>query len=180
MKIMQVAPLHESVPPRMYGGTERVVSYLTEELVRQGHAVTLLASADSDTRAELVPIVDHALRLDPGCRDSLAYHVILLDRVAALAAHFDVVHFHTDYLHFPLARLLGIPRVTTLHGRLDLPDLPALYAHFRQEPVVSISNHQRRPLPMANWRATIYHGLPEDLYRLHERPGDYLAFIGRM
>lgn len=180
MRVMQVAPLHERVPPRMYGGTERVVSYLTEELVRQGHAVTLLASGDSITSAELVPIVESALRLDRQCVDPLAYHMILLDQVAALARDFDIIHFHTDYLHFPLARLLGIPHITTLHGRLDLPDLPAVYEHFRQMPVISISNDQRRPLPMANWQATVYNGLPEDLYRLHERSGSYLAFIGRI
>ncbi len=180
MKIAQISPLYESVPPHAYGGTERVVAYLTEALVKQGHAVTLFASGDSITSAKLVPIVDRALRLDQSCRDPLPAHFVLMDRVAKWAPEFDILHFHTDYLHFPIVRLLGIPNVTTLHGRLDLPDLPMLYRQFNRVPLISVSNAQRNPLTMANWRATVYHGLPEDLYRFHPRSGGYLAFLGRI
>ncbi len=180
MKIAQVAPLYESVPPRQYGGTERVVSYLTDELVRQGHEVTLFATADSETAAELEPVAPGALRLDERCQDPLAHHVLLMDRVARRAHEFDVIHFHVDYLHFPLLRLLDVPHVTTLHGRLDIPDLAPLYSEFADMPVVSISDDQRRPLPQANWQATVYHGLPLDLYRFNPAGGDYLAFLGRI
>jgi glycosyltransferase involved in cell wall biosynthesis len=183
MKIAQVAPLYESVPPKYYGGTERVVSYLTEELIRQGHDVTLFASGDSVTEAHLVAPREHALRLDDQCVDQLAPHMILLQQVfeQAQAAHpFDLIHFHTDYLHFPLAMQLRIPHVTTLHGRLDLPDLVPLYQAFPTIPVVSISDSQRTPLPWLNWQGTVYHGLPEDLYTFRERPGTYLAFLGRI
>jgi glycosyltransferase involved in cell wall biosynthesis len=180
MKIAQVAPLYESVPPKLYGGTERVVAYLTDELVKQNHDVTLFASGDSATSARLEPIGHHALRLDPCCLDPLAHHMVLLDRVMRQAPMFDVIHFHTDYLHFPLARLLPVPHVTTLHGRLDVPDLTPLYWEFRDIPLVSIADHQRTPLAFANWIATVYHGLPEDLYRLHPAPGKYLAFLGRV
>ena len=180
MRIAQVSPLIESVPPRVYGGTERVVHYLTEELVRQGHQVTLFASGDSETSAELVPLAEKALRLDGRWRDPLAHHVRLVDAVARRADEFDVIHFHTDYVHFPLLRTLETPSVTTLHGRLDLPDLKPLFEHFHDVPVVSISNSQRRPLPMANWQATVYNGLPADLYRFVPKGGDYLAFLGRM
>jgi glycosyltransferase involved in cell wall biosynthesis len=180
VRIAQVAPLYEAVPPKFYGGTERVVSYLTEELVRQGHEVTLFASGDSVTRAELVPICPQALRLDPGCVDRLAHHFILLEKVYQQAHRFDVVHFHIDYLHYPLSRRQKVPHVTTLHGRLDLPELRCVYDEFRDMPVVSISDAQRRPLPQANWQATVHHGLPPDLYRGRERPGDYLAFVGRI
>lgn len=180
MRIAQVAPLYESVPPRLYGGTERVVSYLTEELVRLGHEVTLFASADSRTRAHLEPCAARALRLDSECVDPMVQHVRMLGRVAAQAMQFDVVHFHVDYLHFPLSRALGLRQLTTLHGRLDIPGLRDLYADFADMPVVSISDAQRAPLPHANWRATIHHGLPAQLYRLHTAPGRYLAFIGRI
>jgi len=180
MKIAQVAPLHEGCPPRLYGGTERVVSYLTEELVSQGHDVTLFASGDSRTRARLIPICEQALRLNPAAQDRLPYHMVMLSRVAAQARQFDVIHFHTDYLHFPIVEGLGCPSVTTLHGRLDLPDLPPLYAEFADIPLVSISDSQREPLPWANWRATIAHGLPRDLYSLRAGKGGYLAFIGRI
>jgi glycosyltransferase involved in cell wall biosynthesis len=180
MRIAQVAPLYESVPPRLYGGTERVVSHLTEELVRQGHDVTLFASGDSVTEARLVPVCERALRLAPDQRDPLVHHVLQLERVARLSPRFDVVHFHVDYLHFPLSRRHGVPQLTTLHGRLDLPDLAPLYQEFRDMPVVSISEAQRKPLPHARWLATVHHGLPADLYRFHERPGDYLAFLGRI
>jgi glycosyltransferase involved in cell wall biosynthesis len=180
MRIAQVAPLYESVPPRYYGGTERVVSYLTEELVRQGHEVTLFASGDSVTRARLVPVCPRALRLDPTCVDPLAHHVLLLERVFAEIAHVDVAHFHVDYLHFPLSRRHALPHVTTLHGRLDLPDLVPIYREYREMPVVSISDAQRRPLEWLNWQATVYHGLPEAAFPSGDRPGGYLAFVGRI
>lgn len=180
MKIAQVAPLHESVPPKAYGGTERVVSYLTEELVRQGHDVTLFASGDSETTARLVPVTEKSLRLDADCGDPLAHHVRLVDQVARRANEFDVIHFHTDYLHFPLMRQVAVPHVTTLHGRLDIPDLKPLFREFGEVPVVSISHDQRRPLPTANWQATVYNGIPADLYRFHPEPGGYLAFLGRI
>jgi glycosyltransferase involved in cell wall biosynthesis len=172
--------LYESVPPKSYGGTERVVSYLTEELVRQGHEVTLFASADSVTTARLVPASRQSLRLWPGSVDSLAHHLLMLERIAAEAGAFDVLHFHIDYLHFPFSRRAGWTHVTTLHGRLDIPDLQPLYEEFQEAPVVSISDEQRTPLPRANWQATVYHGLPADLYALHERPGQYLVFLGRI
>jgi glycosyltransferase involved in cell wall biosynthesis len=180
VRIAQVSPLFESVPPKYYGGTERVVSYLTEELVRQGHEVTLYASGDSVTRARLVAPCRRSLRLDKGCVDQLAHHVLLLELVAGDAAEYDVIHYHVDYLHFPLSRRLNVPHLTTLHGRLDLPDLVPLYREFADVPLVSISDAQREPLPGANWQATVYHGLPKDLYRFRERPGHYLAFLGRI
>ncbi len=180
MKIAQVAPLYESVPPKLYGGTERVVSYLTEELVRQGHEVTLFASGDSVTKARLVSRTPRALRLDPGCIDQLAHHIVMLEQVIRQASDFDVIHFHIDYLHFPSSRRQRIPHLTTLHGRLDIPDLVPLYREFKEMPVVSISNAQREPLPWLNWQATVYHGLPTDLYRFEGRCGEYLAFLGRI
>src|SRR5436309_777708 len=180
MRIAIVSPLFESVPPRLYGGTERVVSYLTEELVRQGQEVTLYASGDSATRARLRAVCPRSLRLDPNIRHPFAAHMILFDRVVEAADEFDVLHFNTDFWHFPLARRLRLPAVTTLHGRLDLPDLVPVYRHFHDTPVVSISNAQRSPLPWANWVATVYHGLPERLYRFRETPGSYLAFLGRI
>ena len=180
MRIAQVAPLYESVPPKYYGGTERVVSYLTEELVNQGHEVTLFASGDSDTRARLVAPCQRSLRLDTQCIDQLAHHIRMLDEVAREAASFDIIHFHIDYLHFPLTRHKRWSNVTTLHGRLDIPDLFPLYAGFREIPVVSISDAQREPLSGANWAGTVYHGLPLDLYRFHPEPGNYLAFLGRI
>ncbi len=180
MKIAQVAPLHESVPPGLYGGTERVVSYLTEELVRQGHDVTLFASGDSVTRAKLEAVCPRSLRLDPTCVDPLARHLLLLERVFQKSRGFDILHFHVDYLHFPLSRRLGIPSLTTLHGRLDLPDLAPLYREFADIPVVSVSEAQRRPLPVAAWRGTVHHGIPPDSYRMREGTGGYLAFLGRI
>jgi glycosyltransferase involved in cell wall biosynthesis len=180
MRIAQVAPLFESVPPKYYGGTERVVSYLTEELVRQGHEVTLFASGDSVTKAHLVAACRRSLRLDKHCVDQLAHQIVALEHVFQRAAEFDIVHFHIDYLHFPLSRREQISHVTTLHGRLDIPDLVPLYQEFRDMPVVSISNAQRVPLPWANWQATVYHGLPADLYRFRAQPGSYLAFLGRI
>ncbi len=180
MRIAQVAPLHESVPPKLYGGTERVVSYLTEELCRLGHEVTLYASGDSTTAARLKAVCPAALRLDPKIKDPLAHHTVLLDHLLADAHQYDIIHFHLDYIHFPLARTLAAPHVTTMHGRLDLPDLAPLFDRFHDMPVVSISNDQRRPLPQANWQATVYNGLPEDLHRFHPEPGSYLAFLGRI
>jgi glycosyltransferase involved in cell wall biosynthesis len=180
MRIAQVSPLYESVPPQLYGGTERVVSYLTEELVRQGHDVTLFASGDSKTAARLVPCCPRALRLAPGCIDMLAHHVVMLERVFAELGRFDVVHFHIDYLHFPLSRRYRAPHLTTLHGRLDLPDLVPLYRQFPDMPVVSISDAQRAPLPYLDWKGTVHHGLPPDLHPLGPGGGGYLAFLGRV
>jgi glycosyltransferase involved in cell wall biosynthesis len=180
LKIAQVAPLYESVPPKCYGGTERVVSYLTEELVRQGHDVTLFASGDSETQAELIAPCPRSLRLDPACKDQLAHHIIMLEQVIREAPRFDIIHFHIDYLHFPFSRQQEIPHVTTLHGRLDMPDLQPLYRTFERQPLVSISNAQRRPLPFVNWVGTVYHGLPLGLHTFREGPGEYLAFLGRI
>lgn len=180
MRIAQVAPLFESVPPKLYGGTERVVSYLTEELVRQGHEVTLFASGDSVTAARMVSPCHRSLRLNQSCTDHLVHHILLLERVFQEASEFDIIHFHCDYLHFPLSRRYPLPNITTLHGRLDLPDLVPLYREFIDVPVVSISDSQRRPLPWLNWQRTIYHGLPLNLYRLLPKAGKYLAFVGRI
>ena len=180
MRIAQVAPLFESVPPKYYGGTERVVSYLTEELVCQGHEVTLFASGDSVTKAHLVAACRRSLRLDKHCIDQLSHQVLMLEHVFQRAAEFDIVHFHVDYLHFPLSRREQLTHVTTLHGQLDIPDLVPLYHEFRDMPVVSISNCQREPLPWANWQATIYHGVPADTYQFRAEPGSYLAFLGRI
>ena len=180
LRIAQVSPLYESVPPQGYGGTERVVSWLSEQLVEQGHDVTLFASGDSLTSARLVPCCRRALRLDKHCVDPLAHHVRMIERVFQMADQFDLIHFHTDYLHFSLARRLKAVHVATLHGRLDLPDLPALYNEFGDIPVISISDAQRKPLPQANWQATVYHGLPPDLHTFCEQPEDYLAFLGRI
>jgi glycosyltransferase involved in cell wall biosynthesis len=180
MRIAQVAPLYESVPPKYYGGTERVVSYLTEELVRQGHEVTLFASGDSETNASLMAPCQRSLRLDKDCQNQMAHHFVMLERVFQHADKFDIIHFHVDYLHFPLSRREAITQVTTLHGRLDIPDLVPLYQEFRDMPVISISNGQREPLPWANWQATVYHGLPRDLYRFRPGAGRYLAFLGRI
>jgi glycosyltransferase involved in cell wall biosynthesis len=180
MRIAQVAPLIESVPPPGYGGTELVVSYLTEELVREGHEVTLFASGDSQTAAELVPCAPRALRLDDDVIDPLAHQVVELEAVAAQAHRFDVIHWHLDYFHFPLSRRLGVPQVTTLHGRLDIPDIQPVYREFAEMPVVSISNDQRAPLPDANWVATIHHGMPPDAIQPRFEPGEYLAFLGRI
>ena len=180
MRIARVAPLYESVPPKYYGGTERVVSYLTEELMRQGHEVTLFASGDSETNARLVAACRRSLRLDKRYQGQMAHHFVMLERVFQRADEFDIIHFHVDYLHFPLSRREAVTHVTTLHGRLDIPDLVPLYQEFREMPVISISNGQREPLPWANWQATVYHGLPVDIYRFHPEPGSYLAFLGRI
>jgi glycosyltransferase involved in cell wall biosynthesis len=181
MKIAQIAPLMESVPPRLYGGTERVVSYLTDELVRLGHQVTLFASGDSVSTAKLVRCVPTALRLDANVRNPIPYHMLMLDRVRELADEFDVLHFHIDQFHFPLFRPIANRTVTTLHGRQDLPDLKPLYAGFRDMPLVSISNAQRKPIPDANFVATVYHGLPLHLlYPTYKASGRYVAFLGRI
>jgi glycosyltransferase involved in cell wall biosynthesis len=181
MKIAQIAPLMESVPPRLYGGTERIVFYLTEELVRQGHDVTLFASGDSVTTAELVPCAQTALRLDPSVRDPLPYYMLMLDRVRRRAQEFDILHFHIDQFHFPLFREMGGRTVTTLHGRQDLHDLHPLYLGFSDMPLVSISAAQRKPIPHANTVATVYHGLPNALHKPVYHPrGGYLAFLGRI
>jgi glycosyltransferase involved in cell wall biosynthesis len=180
MRIAQVAPLYESVPPKLYGGTERVVSYLTEELVQLGHEVTLFASGDSVTGARLVPMCPESLRLDATCKDQLAHHVLMLEQVFAEKENFDIIHFHIDYLHFPLSRHHRIVNVTTLHGRLDTPDLLPLYRVFSDVPVISISDAQREPLPFVNWQGTVHHGLPDKQFRFREKGGDYLAFLGRV
>jgi glycosyltransferase involved in cell wall biosynthesis len=180
MRIAQVSPLYESCPPPLYGGTERVVSYLTEELVRQGHEVTLFASGDSRTAATLRAPCSRALRLNPKCKDPLPHHLVLINRVVRSADAFDIIHFHADFLHFPLFAPLWGKTLTTTHGRLDLPDLPSLLREFPMMPLVSISNAQRAPLSWAKWHGTVYHGLPTDLYTLGEGEGGYLAFIGRV
>ena len=180
MKIAQIAPLFESVPPKLYGGTERVVSYLTEALVELGHDVTLYASGDSVTSATLRPACERSLRLDEESIDPCADHVYLAELVFQAAGEFDVVHSHIDYIAFPMLRRMKIPRLTTLHGRLDIPNLRNLYHEFSDEPVISISDHQRLPLSWANWQGTVYHGLPKHLYSFHDAPGKYLAFLGRI
>ncbi len=181
MRIAQIAPLAESCPPALYGGTERVVSYLTEELVAQGHDVTLFASGDSTTSAELVPCSERALRLCPGPIDALPYHIIMLEEVARRAHEFDALHFHIDLMHAPVVRSFADRTVTTLHGRLDLPALQPFYRAFPHLPLVSISNAQRRPLPPVNWLGTVYHGLPEELLPLAPKAANgYLAFLGRI
>jgi len=180
MKIAQIAPLIESVPPRLYGGTERIVSYLTEELVALGHDVTLFASGDSITAANLVACVPNALRLEASVIDPIPYYMLMLDRVRRRAAEFDILHFHIDQYQFPLFRPIAHRTVTTLHGRQDLPDLVPLYLGFDDMPLVSISNDQRRPVPNANFAETVYHGLPIDLHCPMETRGDYVAFLGRI
>ncbi|HXA00491.1 MAG TPA: glycosyltransferase family 4 protein [Cytophagaceae bacterium] len=181
MRIAQVSPLYESVPPKLYGGTERIVSYLTEELVRQGHDVTLFASGDSVSNAKLISPCEKALRLDISCMDQIAPHFTMLEMLYKQIENFDLIHYHIDYLHYPLSRRYNyVPSVTTLHGRLDSTELLTLYKEYKEIPVVSISNDQRKPLADANWQKTIYHGLPLDLYKGYESEGKYLAFIGRI
>ena len=181
MRIAQIAPLMESVPPRLYGGTERIVSYLTEELVRLGHDVTLFASGNSVTSANLVGCVPMALRLEPKVRDTIPYYMLMLDRVREQADEFDIIHFHIDQFHFPIFRPIAGRTVTTLHGRQDLPDLRPLYVGFDDMPLVSISNDQRRPVANANFATTVLHGIPTDLHPLIAHPrGGYAAFLGRI
>ncbi|AEV97096.1 glycosyl transferase group 1 [Niastella koreensis GR20-10] len=178
LRIAQIAPLIESVPPKLYGGTERVVAYLTDALVKLGHDVTLFASGDSITKARLVSVTPTALRLS-NCVDFMAGSMLQLQEVMDRAHEFDLLHFHTDYLHFPVTRRSHKKTLTTLHGRLDIPELKPLYEKFNDMPVVSISDSQRGPLPMANWIDTVYHGLPDDLYKYGKGEGDYVVFLGR-
>ena len=180
MRIAQVAPLYESVPPKLYGGTERIVFYLTEELIKMGHEVILFASGDSQTKAKLIPVCPNALRLDKNCKDFIVWHLHMLEEVFKRAKFFDIIHFHTEYLHLPLATRYNVPFITTLHGRLDLPEYIPFFKNFKNAPFVSISNSQRKPLSWLNWQATIYHGLPEDLYKFYPETGKYLAFLGRI
>jgi glycosyltransferase involved in cell wall biosynthesis len=180
MRIAQIAPLTESVPPKLYGGTERVVSYITEALVDLGHNVTLFASGDSVTRAKLEPVWPHALRLDPGIRDRIAPHMLLMEMVRRQADEFDVLHFHMDYYSFSLFKRQDTAFVTTLHGRLDLPEQQPVFDTFNTAPVISISDSQRHPLPQAKWLTTVYHGLPGQLYTPQPVEQKYLAFLGRV
>jgi glycosyltransferase involved in cell wall biosynthesis len=181
VKIAQIAPLMESCPPRLYGGTERIVSYLTEELVRLGHDVTLFASGDSQTSAQLEPFCENALRLDPNIHDPTPHHIVMLDSVRARADEFDVLHFHVDVLHYPFIRDFMDRTVTTMHGRLDLPEERHVLSAFAEAPLVSISDDQRSSLPSANWVGTVYHGLPRDLLPFTPAPkGDYVAYLGRI
>jgi glycosyltransferase involved in cell wall biosynthesis len=180
MRIAQVAPLYERVPPTTYGGTERVVSYLTEELVKLGHDVTLFATGDSRTTATLASMRTQSIRTDPSCEDPLASHLLMVEEVARAAREFDVVHFHTGFLHFSVARRLACAHVTTLHGRLDVADLPPLFEEFQDMPLVSISDAQRNPLPRASWQQTVHHGLPATLLPFSPKSRGYLAFVGRI
>ena len=180
MKIAQIAPLTECCPPRLYGGTERIVSYLTEELVRQGHDVTLFASGDfANQSANSSPVRNMALRLNPAVRDQLPYHVMMIEEVRRRAAEFDALHFHVDFLHYPLSSAFADRMVTTLHGRLDLPDLKPFYGAFPHHPLVSISDDQRRPMPPVNWAGTVHHGLPEDLLPFTRQPKGGLSRLPR-
>jgi glycosyltransferase involved in cell wall biosynthesis len=180
MRIAQVAPLYESCPPQLYGGTERVVSYLTEELVRLGHEVTLFASGDSQTSAVLEPCSERALWRDPRVKDTVVHHLIMLDRVRRRAHEFDIIHCHTEYLHLPFLAACWEKTLTTMHGRLDMPELSAIFREFPMMPLVSISTAQRAPLAWANWLGTVYHGLPRSLHRAGDGGGGYLAFLGRI
>jgi glycosyltransferase involved in cell wall biosynthesis len=182
MKIAQIAPLYEAVPPRLYGGTERIVAYLTDALVEMGHDATLFSSADAETRARLVPVRDQAIRLDRSpLKSDLAAHLSMLDEVRLRRDTFDVLHFHTDMLHFPFFEDMACRTVTTIHGRLDLKDLSEAYRRWPQYRLVSISDNQRLPLPAASWMATVQHGVPADLYDASPAPAPgYLAFLGRI
>ena len=181
MRIAQVPPLYEAVPPRFYGGTERVVAHLTDALVDLGHQVTLFASAEAQTKAELVKVRDQAIRLDPVQLNSdLAAHMSMLWDVRRRAHEFDLIHFHTDMIHFPFFEDVAHKTLTTLHGRLDLKDLPGVYWRWQQFPLVSISDSQRKPIAFANWAGTVHHGMQADLYRPNYGPGEYLAFLGRI
>jgi len=180
MKIAQVSPLYESVPPKLYGGTERIVSYLTEELVRAGHKVVLFASGDSQTSAELAPLCEQALRLEGRCVDPVTFHFLLMEEVLKRQDEFDIIHSHIDSIGFVLGRRTMLPVVSTLHGRLDLWDHQYIFREYREAPLISISNAQRKPLPYANWVGTVYHGLPKDLYNFNEKRGDYLVYVGRI
>jgi glycosyltransferase involved in cell wall biosynthesis len=182
LKIAQITPLYEAVPPKLYGGTERVVAWLSDALVDAGHDVTLFASADAETKAALVPVRDQAIRLDPAeLKSDLAAHMTMLQEVRARMSEFDVLHFHVDMIHFPFFEECAERTLTTLHGRLDLKDLPGVYRRWRQFPLASISMDQRKPLRNANWLGCVHHGMPDSLCRFTEHPqGDYLAFLGRI
>jgi glycosyltransferase involved in cell wall biosynthesis len=180
MRIAQIAPLAESVPPKLYGGTERVVAWLIDELVELGHDVTLFASGNSRTRAKLVPVWPYAFRLSRQRTDPVAVQAVLLETMAARATEFDVIHCHIDWLHLPLLTRSGVPFLSTFHGRLDIAGLPDVVRHFPEAPFVSISNNQRLPLPGAHWLGTVYHGLPADSLHARFESGSYLAFLGRL
>jgi glycosyltransferase involved in cell wall biosynthesis len=180
LRVAQVAPLYESVPPKLYGGTERIVAYLAEELVRRGHEVTLFAAGDSTARVPLAAGFPKSLRLAGLEQWGPSFHLPMLSQVYDHASHFDVIHSHVDCLTFPLARLVPVPTVSTLHGRLDLDELFPIYRHYSDLPVVSISDDQRRPLLEMNWVGTVYHGLPRNLLKFSPQPGNYLAFLGRV
>lgn len=180
MRIAQVSPLFESVPPKLYGGTERIVFHLSEELVKRGHEVTLYASGDSTTSARLISPCPTGLRLDDYYSDPIAYHILMLGQLSREAHLYDIIHFHTVFLHYPLLRRLSTPAVTTLHGRLDLTDLHPVHEEFSELDVISISDNQRRPLPRLNWQGTVYHGLSKDQYIFQPQAEDYLAFLGRI
>jgi glycosyltransferase involved in cell wall biosynthesis len=180
MRIAQIPPLAESVPPKLYGGTERVVSWLTEELIALGHEVTLFASGDSVTNGTLVPVTPRAIRLSRPRPDPFPAYAAQLDAVAKAADQFDVLHCHTDWIHLPLLTCLGVPHLTTIHNRLDTPDLPPVVRRFPDAPLISISDHHHTPLPSATWLGTVYHGMPADLLTPNYEPGGYLAFLGRL
>jgi len=181
MKIAQVTPLYEAVPPKLYGGTERVVAHLTDALVDLGHEVTLFASAEARTKARLVPVRDQAIRLDPApLKSDLASHMTMLSEVLRRADDFDVIHFHTDMIHFPFFQRIAGKTLTTLHGRLDMKDLAEVYERWPEFGLVSISDDQRRPLDFANWKATVHHGMPAEQYRFSPKSDGYLAFLGRI
>jgi glycosyltransferase involved in cell wall biosynthesis len=180
MKIAQVSPLYESVPPAQYGGTERVVHYLTEQLIADGHDVTLFASGDSKTSARLIPVIKKASRSDPDSVDGVANHFTQIEMVEKMAHEFDIIHSHIDYLYYPVMKRSRHPYLTTLHGRLDIPELQDVYRQYRKIPLVSISDNQRKPLKGVNWTGTVYHGLPPDLYHFNEIPQRYFAFVGRI
>ncbi len=180
MKIAQVSPLYESVPPKLYGGVERFVHNITEELISRGHEVTLFASGDSVTNAKLVPVCNNALRLDADFVDPIVHHITLMEMVEKEAHNFDIIHSHIDYLYFPIMKRSENTYLTTLHGRLDMPEMVPLFREYRDIPLVSISNSQRKPFPYLNWMGTVYHGLPLDLYHFNRKGGDYLVFIGNV
>ena len=180
MRIAQIAPLAESCPPKLYGGTERIVHFLTEELVAQGHDVTLFASGDSQTNAHLVQCVPQALRLVDGAQNLVPHHLSMVERVRRMLDDFDIIHFHIDLFHYPSIQQWNIPTITTLHGRLDLPELFECYRTFSHVPLVSISDNQRLPMPPVNWIDTVYHGLPAQLLPYSVQGGDYLVFLGRI
>jgi glycosyltransferase involved in cell wall biosynthesis len=180
MRIAQIAPLAESVPPKLYGGTERVVAWLTDELVGLGHEVTLFASGDSVTKGKLVPIIPRAIRLSRPRPEPFPAYAAQLDAIAKAAEDFDILHCHIDWVHLPLLNRLGVPHLTTIHNRLDTPDLPPVVRRFPQAPLISISDHHRAPLPGANWLGTVYHGMPANTLAPSYQPGSYLAFLGRL